>query len=71
MTKDNFINILGSENFFLSSTPKELGRVNGILKEILSGHVTLNTIMSLYGHRKYFHHIRKIPRWGHKIGQKY
>lgn len=55
---DNSIDILGSENIFLSSTSKELERVNGILEEILSRHVTLNTIMSLYGHRKYFHHVR-------------
>lgn len=55
---DNSINILGSENIFLSSTSKELERVNGILEEILSRHVTLNKIMSLYGHRKYFHHVR-------------
>lgn len=39
-------------------TTKELERVNGILEEILSRHVTLNTIMSQYGHRKYFHHVR-------------
>ena len=68
---DNSINILGSENSFLSSTPKELERANAILEEILSGHVTLNTIMSLYGRLKYFDHVRKIPRWGHKICQKY
>lgn len=55
---DNSINILGSENIFLSCTSKELERVNGILEEILSRHVALNTIMSLYGHRKYFHHVR-------------
>lgn len=68
---DNSINILGSENIFLSSTPKELERADAISEEILSGHVTLNTITSQYGHCKYFHHVRKIPRWGHKICQKY
>ena len=32
---NNSRNILGSENGFLSSTPKELERVNGILEEIV------------------------------------
>ena len=67
---DNSINILGSKDGFLSSMPKEPERANGILEESLSktghlsslGHVTLNKIMTLNGHRQYFHHSKKKSR---------